>query len=62
MQFKVMTEGSNRLGLAEACQAFADAQWVPAHYTAEEAAEFILNQFRLAVLSELELLQVTCNI
>ena len=29
MQFKVTTEGQNRLGLAELCESFAAEQWLP---------------------------------
>ena len=34
---------------------------MPAHLTAEQAAEFALDLFRRTVLSELELLEVHCE-
>ena len=58
MRFTVTTEGQNRLNLRQACEDFANAQWIPAHYLPHEAAEFVLDQFKRSVQSELELLVV----
>ena len=60
MQFKVTTDGQNRLGLAELCERFANEQWLPAHVLAHEATEIVLDLFKRAVAGELELLQVEC--
>jgi hypothetical protein len=46
MHFTVTTEGQNRLNLQHA----AEAQWIPAHYMPQEAAEFVLDQFRRMVV------------
>lgn len=59
-RFVVTTDGPNRLGLRELCEHFANDQWSAAHMTAEQAADALLEQFRRAVLQELELLQVEC--
>ena len=60
-RFVVTTEGQNRLGLREICKQFANDQWSAAHMTPEQAAEALLDQFRRAVLQELELLQIECE-
>ena len=59
-QFTVTTEGQNRLGLCELCEAWCNEQWVAAHMTPEQAAESLLDTFRRAVRQELELLEVQC--
>lgn len=59
-RFVVTTEGPNRLGLRELCEQFANDQWSAAHMTPQQAAEALREQFRRAVLQELELLQVEC--
>ncbi len=56
--FVVSTEGANRLGLREACQRYVDGQWVADHFTDEQAAESLLDQFKRMVRAELELLTV----
>jgi hypothetical protein len=60
MQFKVTSEGQNRLGLVELCQRFAAEQWLPAHMLPHEAAASVLDWFKRAVAGELELLQIEC--
>ena len=57
-RFTVTTEGANRLGLRELCQQFTEERWVAEHLTPEQAAESVLDEFKRAVLAELELLQV----
>ncbi len=57
-RFMVATEGGNIAGLREACQAFVDSLWIPAHLTAEQAAAFALECFRRTVAGELELLAI----
>jgi hypothetical protein len=57
-RFIVSTEGANRLGLRELCQQFAEERWVAEHLTRKQAAESVLDEFKRAVLAELELLQV----
>lgn len=59
-RFVVTTEGPDRLGLRELCEQFANDQWSAAHMTPEQAADALREQFRRAVLQELELLQVEC--
>jgi hypothetical protein len=59
-RFVVTTEGQNLLRLRELCERFANDQWTAAHMTPEQAADALLDQFRRAVLQELELLQVEC--
>jgi hypothetical protein len=61
MQFTVTTEGRDTLGLRQLAEDFANRQWVPAHYTPEQAAEFVLDQFKRTVAVELELLAVNCT-
>jgi hypothetical protein len=61
MQFTVTTEGRDNLGLRQLAEDFANQQWVPDHYTPEQATEFALDQFKRTVLSELELLVVSCT-
>jgi len=56
--FTVSTEGENRLGLRQLCQRYVEDQWVAAHMTDEQAAESLLDQFKRAVRTELELLTV----
>jgi hypothetical protein len=43
MQFKVTTEGPDRLGLRQLAESFANDQWLPAHVTPEQAAEIVLD-------------------
>ena len=61
MQFTVTTEGRDSLGLRQLAEDFASRQWVPDHYTPEQAAEFVLDQFKRTVAVELELLVVSCT-
>lgn len=53
-----MTEGTNKLGLREVLQSYADGYWHPAGITAEHAAEIVLDAFRRQVNSELQLLDL----
>jgi hypothetical protein len=50
MTFTVTTAVPNNLGLAEICQRHVDELWVPVHLDAEQAAAFVLDHFRRAVL------------
>jgi hypothetical protein len=59
--FKVASWGPNRLGLAELVQRFADEQWVPSHYSPEQAAAFVIDQFKRAVSTELEMPSVSAE-
>jgi hypothetical protein len=54
----VTTEGQNRLGLRVLCEQHVNDQWFAAHASDELAAEALLEQFKRAVLGELELLEV----
>jgi hypothetical protein len=59
MRFVVMTEGSNRLGLAQLFQNWVNDLWIPAHLDDEQAAAFALDYFKRAILAELELLDIS---
>jgi hypothetical protein len=59
--FTAKTEGTNRLGLKELLQKYANEQWVAAHMTPEQAAESVLHCFKRAVQQELELLDLECR-
>jgi hypothetical protein len=61
MHFTVSTEGRDSLGLRQIAENFANQQWVPAHYTPEQAANFLHDQFKRTVAMELELLAVSCT-
>ena len=54
-------EGQNRLGLRELCQQFVDEQRVAVHLPADQAAEYVLREFKRLVKAELELLEVRCQ-
>lgn len=59
-RFTVSTEGQNRLNLRKLCEATIDDLWIPNHLTPEQASEFAMDYFKRTVLSELELLEVSC--
>jgi len=59
MTFTVTSAGPDKLGLAEICQRHGNELWVPAHLDEEQAAEFVLDHFRLAMQGELEMFQVS---
>ena len=61
-RFIAKTVGRNRLGLRELCEQYANDQWVAAHMTPEQAAESVLDQFKRAVMQELELLELECRV
>ena len=54
------TAGPDRFGLVTLCQRYVDEQWLADHATPEQAAEMLREQFRRAVLAEIELLEVKC--
>lgn len=58
MWLTVSTLSRNTLGLRELLKGFAAEQWIPTHYTREEAAEFVLDQFRRTVAVEVAGLEV----
>jgi hypothetical protein len=60
-RFTAKTEGRNRLSLRELLQRYADEQWVADHMTHHQAAESVLDCFKRAVASELELLDLKCR-
>ena len=57
-RYAATTEGSNKLGLREALQTYADGFWHPAGITAEHAAEMALDAFKRQVHAELQLLDL----
>lgn len=60
-RFTVTTDGPDRLGLVALCQRYVDEQWLADHATPEQAAAMLREQFRRAVLAEIELLDVRCS-
>ena len=58
MPFTVTKLSRDSLGLRELLQRFAAEQWIPAHYTPEEAAAFVLDQFKRTVAVEVAGLEV----
>ena len=59
-RFTMTTEGRNRLNLRKLCEETINDLWIPSHLTPEQAAEFAMDHFKRTVLSELELLEVSC--
>jgi len=57
-RYTATTEGTNKLGLREALQTYADGFWHPVGIDAERAAEMARDAFRRQVLSELQLLEL----
>jgi hypothetical protein len=60
-RFTVITEGNDRFGLAKLAEAYVDDQWLADHMTPEQATEAMMEQFRRALLQELELIEVRCE-
>jgi hypothetical protein len=58
-QFTITTAGSNQLNFRQLCEEVVNSLLIPSHLTPEQAAAFALDYFRRAVLSELELLEVS---
>ena len=58
MRFKVITEGQNRLNIAGLVEQYANSLWMPDHLTPDQRTEFVLDQFRRMVASELEMVEV----
>lgn len=59
MQFHVTITGSDPHGLRDLLERYAHELWIPDHYTNEEKAAFVLDQFKRSVASRLEALSVT---
>ncbi len=59
LPLSAMTEGRNVLNLQQIAEDFANQQWVPAHMTPEDATDFVLDQFRRTVESELQMIEIT---
>ena len=57
--FSVATEGRSTLNLPAMIEDFANQQWVPVHMTPDQSSEFVLDQFRRTVESELQMIEVT---
>jgi hypothetical protein len=58
MRFTVTTEKPGPLAIHELHERHANALWVPAHLTEEQAAAFVLEHFRRQVAVELQMLQL----
>lgn len=60
-RFIVTSAGPDRFGLVALCQRYVDDQWLAEHVTAEQAAAMMTEQFKRAILAELQLLDVRCE-
>jgi hypothetical protein len=60
-RFTVTSEGTDRFSLAKLAQAYIDEHWLAAHMFPEEAAAAMKDQFRMALLHDLELIEVRCE-
>jgi hypothetical protein len=60
--FRYTAEGTNKLGLREALQAYADGVWHPVSINAERAAEIALDAFKRQIHSELQLLDLQAEL
>ncbi len=56
--YTIHSDGPDRTGLVAMAQRYIDELWVPTHLTPDQAHEFMLDQFKRAVVGELELLEV----
>ncbi len=54
--FKATTEGTDKLGLRAVLERYANDEWLPVHYTKEQGAEIVFDQFKRQVEQELKLL------
>ncbi len=48
--FTVHSDGPDRTGLVAMAQRYIDELWVPTHLTLDQAHEFMLDQFKRAVV------------
>jgi hypothetical protein len=60
MRFTATTEGRDTLGLQQLAEDFANRQWIPDHYSPEQAEQFVLDQFKRTLAMELKLRVVRC--
>jgi hypothetical protein len=60
-RFTATSEGSNKFGLRELLQNYADGFGVPEHVTADHAAEIVYTAFRRQLRGELELLELSAE-
>ncbi len=54
--FKATTEGTDKLGLRAVLERYANDQWLTDHYTEQQRAEIVFDQFKRQVKQELKLL------
>lgn len=59
-RFTVSSASADRFGLAALCQTYCDEQWTAAHATPEQDAAILAEQFKRAILQELQLIEITC--
>jgi len=57
-RYTATTEGTNKLGLREVLQQYADGFWHPVGINAQSAAEMALDAFKRQVHAELQLLDL----
>lgn len=60
-KFIVTSAGTDRFGLVAQCQRYVDDQWLAEHVTTEQAGAMMAEQFKRAILAELQLLDVRCE-
>jgi hypothetical protein len=58
MKFSTTTAGRDPLNLRQQLEQFANSQWIPAHYTPDQAAAFVLDQFKRTVAGGLEQIEL----
>lgn len=61
MRFTVTTEKPGPLAIHELHERHANALWVPAHLTEEQAAAFVLEHFRRQVEAEVQIVDIACE-
>ncbi len=54
--FKATTEGTDKLGLRDVLERYANDQWLPDHYNEQQRVGIVLDQFKRQVQQELKLL------
>ena len=61
MQFTVRTDKPGPLEIDKLLERHANNLWVPAHFTPELAAAFVLEHFRKQIDAELAMVTIECH-
>ena len=61
MTFRVTATRPDTFKLETLCQKYADNLWIPDHLSTEEKESFALDQFKRAVMGEVEMLEAQSN-